>query len=73
MSEYIFSKSLRKKTNSDFVKKCEKTRIFYIRIFKLPTEFKKIANHKPFLEATLYTRFSNATLGGSTIHRGKGL
>ncbi len=32
--------------------------------------FKNIANHKAFLEAT---RFSNATRGGSTIYRGKGL
>jgi hypothetical protein len=34
----------------------------------------KIVNNKPFLEAKFKkTRFSNATLGGSTIYQGKGL
>jgi hypothetical protein len=34
----------------------------------------KKANHNPFLEAQFKkTRFSNATLGGSTIYRGKEL
>ncbi len=34
----------------------------------------KIANNKPFFEAQFKkTRFSNATLGGSTIYQGKGL
>jgi hypothetical protein len=104
---------LRKKTNSDFVKKkCEKNSHFLqnlcilsISLYKyrkkgkknimnvdlllrrltwvlytLPTwlpiacKMSKIANQNPFLEAQFKKRrFSNATLVGSTIHRGKGL